>query len=72
MQELKRGEAARRETTALAALAADEAQRAQRAASEADELRAALEQRQELVAALQVGNGPAGAADALQACPEHQ
>lgn len=49
-------EAAEREAEGQAARAAEAARRAERLAGEAGELQAALEQKQELIAALQVGS----------------
>ena len=50
-------EAAEREAESQAARAAEAARRADRLAGEGGELQAALEQKQELIAALQVGGG---------------
>lgn len=50
-------EAAEREAEGQAAQAAEAARRADRLAGESGELQAALEQKQELIAALQVGRG---------------
>lgn len=57
-------EAAEREAESQAARAAEAARRADRLAGEGGELQAALEQKQELIAALQVGRvGLGGWAD---------
>ena len=55
VQEHKRCEEAQREAEGHAGQAAEAGRRAERLAGEAGELQAALEQKQELIAALQVG-----------------